>query len=383
MKSCILLVNIIVLSFFCSCKYANKRLESRFIDLKAAIDLPNKRNIDDYCRDVSYIKLETSDSVLLRSPSYLFTPNTIVAYESSSLYQFSYEGKFLNSYEKKGQGPMDLMGVNKVLWNSEREEIYVIDGALGKILILDEKLNFLDCMHFRLPAYRFVVNDDYIYYGLYRNDYRKLPLKAVGRFCILNGKNEMFYDSEFPYFSTDMYPMFSFGTKLSNNDTIFYFRENRSDSIFSFTPNDSTKRFAYKINVGNTYPPELDYNQNARSERKNYIIAGDCIFLDDLVFVSYFYKNSNIKTAVFHENSGKTFCLEESESNKIDGGLPIILIQKVQGRKFYAGQIIPSYHLTDDFISRVKKNDTSGELINILTRTTSEDNPILMFVELK
>ena len=284
---------------------------------------------------------------------------------------------------KHGQGPMDLLGVNKVLWNSEREEIYVIDGALGKILILDEKLNYLDCKQFRVPAYSFVVNGDYIYYGLYRDDYRKLPLKAVGRFCILNGENEMFYDSVFPYFSADMYPLFSFGTKLSNNDTILYFRENRSDSIFSFTPNDFEKRFVYKINVGSIYPPELDYNHSARSERKNYIIPGDCIFLDDLVFVSYYYKNLNIKLAVFHKNSGETFCLEESECNEFDGGLPIFLIQKVYGRKYYAGQIIPSYHLTDDFVSRVRKNDLNGELIDILTRTIDEDNPILMFVELK
>ena len=129
--------------FLVSC--ANKNVESvkvdyKEIDLVSAVEKTERKNIETYCKHISYVKLETKDDVLLKSPSYEFTSNSIIAYEGAFIYQFSYKGEYLNSYVNHGQGPKDLLGINKVLWDENRQLLYVLDGALGKMIILDENL---------------------------------------------------------------------------------------------------------------------------------------------------------------------------------------------------------------------------------------------------
>ena len=102
-------------SFTISCTNEIVKEDYRRIDLLKAIGQSERKTIDAYCKSISYVKLETRDDVLLKSPFYELTPNTIIAYEGASLYQFSYKGEFLNSYVNIGKGPKDLLGINKVM----------------------------------------------------------------------------------------------------------------------------------------------------------------------------------------------------------------------------------------------------------------------------
>lgn len=371
-------------SFTISCTNEIVKEDYRRIDLLKAIGQSERKTIDAYCKSISYVKLETRDDVLLKSPFYEFTPNTIIAYEGASLYQFSYKGEFLNSYVNIGKGPKDLLGINKVMWNEDHRMLYVLDGALGKMLILDENLNYQGYKPYRVPEHRSEICGDYIYSGLERDDYRKMYQSAVVRYHIPSADCDTLFKSTIPYCEAKEFPMFSFGTKLSFSDSVFYFREHRSDTIFSFTPVDNVKRFAYSLNVGETYPPELDYNHQSRRDLYDYLVVGDCVYCDDFIIVCYSYKDERLAQAVFDKKTGETFCLRNFPNNGIDGGLPIRFIKKVKGKTYYSGQIFPGIHLTDEFKSRVKFYRPWGcELSDILASTLDDDNPILMFVEIK
>lgn len=373
--------------FLVSC--ANKNVESvkvdyKEIDLVSAVEKTERKNIETYCKHISYVKLETKDDVLLKSPSYEFTSNSIIAYEGAFIYQFSYKGEYLNSYVNHGQGPKDLLGINKVLWDENRQLLYVLDGALGKMLILDENLNYQGYKPYRVPEHRSEICGDYIYSGLERDDYSKMYQSAVVRYHIPSADCDTLFKSTIPYCEAKEFPMFSLGTKLFFCDSVFYYREHRSDSIFSFSPMDNIKHFAYHLNIGKTYPPELDYNHKLRNDKYDYIIVGDCVYLDDFIFANYSYRNEKLAQAVFDKNTGETFCLQNNIHNNIDGGLPIRFIKKVKGKTYYSGQIFPGIHLTDEFKSRVKfYQPWGGKLSDILSTTLDDDNPILMFVEIK
>ena len=352
------------------------------INLKDAVASSERKNMEDYCKSLSYVKLETNDDVLLRSPFYVFTPNTIVAYEGHALYQFSYTGEFLKSYVHHGQGPKDILHINEAMWNEERQELLVIDG-IGKLMVFDENLDYLYHRSFRVYSHTALSIGDYVFCGWGRDDYRKAPLKNVARFHIPSGERELMYDSEFPYCEAKMFNMFSCGTKISRCDTTIYFREHRSDSIFLFTPNDTTKRFAYHINAGEAYPAKLDYDHEARGEIANYLVVGRCTHSDNYLFISYSYRGQEAM-AVFHKDTGETYCLADAGSNSLDGGCPVRPYRQVKGNTFYAGSLLPGYHLSDELVARVnafKKKE--GRLAEILARTSEDDNPILMFVELK
>lgn len=378
----------IMLVMFVSCSNNTDKKAQRGqtqINLQEAILSSNQKNIEYYCDSAFYVKLETKDTVLLKSPFYTFTPNAIIAYEGASLYRFSYTGEFLNSYIHKGQGPQDLLSINGVLWNKESRKLYVIDGAQGKLLIFDENLNYISHQSFRIPEYRLITKGDYIYIGLQRNDFNnsKFDLSVV-RYDIRDAQYDVLCKSDIPLYNAKTYPMYTFGTYMSFEDSVFYMRENRSDTIFAFTAENTEKKYAYNLNVGEIYPAELDYDNNRWKERFDYIIASDCIFIDDYIFIYYTYKEMQPSLAVFHKDSGKVYCIKKSQQNLIDGGLPINLIKQVYGKRYYAGQIFPSIHMTDDFISRVSTfKGKNNSLRDILSKTTVDDNPILMFVDLK
>lgn len=370
----------------CSCNTDKKtNREQTQINLREAVLSSSRKNIESYCDSVFYVKLETRDTVLLKSPFYSFTSDAIIAYEGASLYRFSYTGEFLNSYIHKGQGPKDLLSINGILWNEESRKLYVIDGAQGKLLTLDENLNYISHQSFRIPEYRSVTKGDYIYIGLQRNDFNnsKFDLSVV-RYDIRNAQYDVLFKSDIPLCDAKMFPMYTFGTYLSVWDSVFYVRENRSDTIFSFTADDTKRKYAYNINVGEVYPAGLDYDNERRKERFNYIIASDCMFTDDYIFIYYTYKEMQPSLAVFHKDSGKVYCMKKMQYNLIDGGLPINLIKQVSGKRYYAGQIFPGIHIKDDFISRISTfNVWNNSLKDILSKTTVDDNPILMFVDLK
>ena len=88
--------------------------------------------------------------------------------------------------------------------------------------------------------------------------------------------------------------------------------------------------------------------------------------------------------AVYHKATGETFCLADAESNSLDGGLPVCPYRHVRGNTFFAGSLLPSYDLSDELVARVNAfGKKESGLAEILARTTEDDNPILMFVELK
>ena len=345
-----------VLLICLSCSSSKKDLTE--INMKEAVASSERRNAEDYCKSLSYVKLETDDDVLsgrLLTCSHL-TPSLLTK---------------------------DILHIDEAMWNEERQELLLVDGA-GKLMAFDENLNYFHHKTFRVYAHTALSIGDYVFCGWGRDDFRKAPLKAVARFHIPSGERELMYDSEFPYCEAKMFNMFSCGTDISRCDTTIYFREHRSDSIFSFTPNDMTKRFAYHIHVGGTYPAELDYSHEARDEISNYLVVNFCLHSEDYLFISYSYREARRAMAVYHKATGETFCLADAESNSLDGGLPVCPFRHVRGNTYFAGSLLPGSHLSDELVARVNAfGKKESGLAEILARTTEDDNPILMFVELK
>lgn len=355
------------------------------IDLKGAIESSQREKIEQYCDQLSYVKLETRDSVLLRYPFFTFTDHSIIAYEGYSIYQFSYEGKFLKSYRRHGQGPKDISAINRVLWNKDRKEIYVTDGVQSKIMTFDEDLNFITEREFRIPGYQYVTKDNYIYCGLAKDNYRNKDSDLILiRYDVLTEKKEILQRSKMTQHEANDFPIFSFGTNLYQHDSIFYYKEHRSDSIFYFTENNPIGKFAYHINIGEIYPEEIDYRHENRRDILNYIDIGGCLDLGNYLLINYSYQEYKLSNAIFNKRTGKTTCLESPEFNTLDYGAPIAIYKEAKERMYYASWINAESLLDPDFISRVKRhNSYNSQLLDIISKTTEDDNPILMFVTLK
>lgn len=79
MKTLFFIMLVMLVSYSCNTEKTYRKQTQ--INLQEAVLSPSRENIESYCDNVFYVKLETSDSVLLRSPFYAFTSNAIIAYE--------------------------------------------------------------------------------------------------------------------------------------------------------------------------------------------------------------------------------------------------------------------------------------------------------------
>lgn len=368
-----------------SCQSKLTEIPVTDINLKDAIESGREDSFDSYCKSIDYVKLETNDSVLLRNPFYVFTDSTIIAYERHVIHQFNYDGKHLNSYLKHGQGPGDILHLNRMYWNQDLKCIHAFDGGKRKIMTFDENLNLLDEQSFSIPIHAMVINRNLLFCGMSKDNFRYKEADCLVAKYDLNTKNsEILFRSTKEQFKAETFPIFAFGTDIFQSDTVFYFKEHRSDSIFCFTADNLKPQFAYRIHAGEPYPEELDYRHENRHEILDYINVESCKDLGDKLLLNYTYKSHNTKKAIFYKNTGEVVCMKDNRWNSIDNGMAIKLYSKVKDNIWFAGDIKPEQLFNSELNKRLNRNPYgSFKLLNILSNTDMEDNPILMFVKLK
>lgn len=278
------------------------------------------------------------------------------------------------------------MAINEVLWNETRKELYVIDGLLGTLMVLDEKLNFIRKAPFHIPGFRYVVKDDYIYCGLGKDNYRNRNENAIlVRYHILTGETEVLKRSNQPMFEPSTFPLFLFGHDLFLNDSLFCYREHRSDSIFCFTEDNLSSKLAYHINLGEIYPEALDYQHENRGELLNYVNVHSCMDLGKYLLIRYSYKSNNTSFALFNKSTAQVSCIDASNYNTMDYGPALYLSSHIKDRTFFAGWTSAERLCHPDFVSRVQLHSgmMGSSLLNIISTITEDDNPVLIFVSLK
>ena len=103
----------------------------------AEIDLqkeyPKKKLLLDEMADIEYVPLETSDSVLLgRSLDKAFSGDMVVLADKDegTVFFFNRQGKFLRSFNHKGQGDKEYTNLIAMCVDFEREEVFIYDYYL-------------------------------------------------------------------------------------------------------------------------------------------------------------------------------------------------------------------------------------------------------------
>ena len=103
----------------------------------AEIDLqkeyPKKKLLLDEMADIEYVPLETSDSVLLgRSLDKAFSGDIVVLADKDegTVFFFNRQGKFLRSFNHKGQGDKEYTNLIAMCVDFEREEVFIYDYYL-------------------------------------------------------------------------------------------------------------------------------------------------------------------------------------------------------------------------------------------------------------
>lgn len=113
------------------------------IDLNGSI--PKEERILQDLFEVKYVALETTDSFLTRGFIEAVSPHLLITYDYGegclSLFDRA-TGKGIRQIKRQGQGPEEYVSPSHVVIDEKREELFVSDYSLRKILVYDLKGNF-------------------------------------------------------------------------------------------------------------------------------------------------------------------------------------------------------------------------------------------------
>lgn len=126
------------------CINGSKGTKSNIIDLESAVGTGSIEKLSSYAKDIRYIALESNSESLIGNIRRVdFTNGIIYVQDEKGLVKlFSDEGKYLGTFNKKGRGSGEYVGMTSFQIDPADRSIYVLDQR-GKIYKYDRDFNFV------------------------------------------------------------------------------------------------------------------------------------------------------------------------------------------------------------------------------------------------
>ena len=123
----------------------NKEQAAPWTNIDLSGSIPKEEQTLQDLFEVKYVALETTDSFLTRGFIEAVSPHLLITYDYGegclSLFDRA-TGKGIRQIKRQGQGPEEYTSPSHVIIDEKREELFVSDYSLRKILVYDLKGNF-------------------------------------------------------------------------------------------------------------------------------------------------------------------------------------------------------------------------------------------------
>lgn len=123
----------------------NKEQAAPWTNIDLSGSIPKEERILQDLFKVEYVALETTDSFLTRGFIEAVSQHFLITYDYNegclSLFDRT-TGKGIRQIKRQGQGPEEFTSPSNVIIDEKREELFISDYSLRKILIYDMKGNF-------------------------------------------------------------------------------------------------------------------------------------------------------------------------------------------------------------------------------------------------
>lgn len=345
--------------------------------------------LSQFVDSISYIALSNSDEATLGGIDRLEIQDSIIyildRYKTKSLKAFDMNGKFLYRIGSNGEGPGEYTEPTDFMISEN--EIIIFDQFQLKLIFFDLKKNFKyskKVPFLFLKFYLFSPND-YVYYSIDSENDHLLSItdysifKSDSNFIL---KNKAFYRPKNKYIS--FYNECNFTP--SGKEILYHYPFD--NTIFSLN-NMNQIHMKYSINFKNkTLPKELLLQEN-ESKFKKEVSKGEYLIFSGSYYEleNYFYflvQKENMDYHIIYNKEGNNLKLGNLIKNDI---IPILPFMRI---KYSFDNTLVGYFNPHEIIARIDgadKNDLYDKLgeksMNILSRFNMDDNPYLVFFNLK
>lgn len=342
---------------------------------------------------VKFVKLELNKESIIGGINKLIVFEDriyILDNQTSSLFVFNIDGKFISKISKIGHGPGEYTALDFFDIDYEKRQIVLTDLMEYWISRYDLEGNYVsrEKIPFWVEGVTPIFNQGYVVYANHRDNKHKLSQEY----------NLFYLDSSmqiskayFPYNSSNFNnPKISFITPETGS--FYTYNKNRcffshyKDQVYEITKEGLKPK--YRFDFG-----EKTFNEKyleQKTELKNYMEKGEFFQLanvlenDDFVIFSFYQTSTPIRhLGYYSKNSHKIICSPgfTVKDNYFDGH------DMTTYNSWIIAAIQPSYLLSWSANVDNKKALLNSEYAqlkkNIADQLTQEDNPVLMFYKLK
>lgn len=348
-------------AIFCIAMGCNKNVNDDIvnIDMQSMMDEDNVTFIDDIFDDVSFIKFECNDSILLSNDAFLKLIDDYNIYIESEnrLLRFNPEGKFLNYIGNRGKGPEEYPyvgnvfkknGGNIILSNSKKIMEFTPDGEF--VGMQKEPDNYISL----------VIDENMKIKAIERNYGKSGTIEEYLTTIQKNGeiinKQKLYGDSvETKIVWTGVPERYI----IHNNE---YFRDEWSCTIKEISDNSDVKD-SFTFDFGDKNPVRMHY-QDASARRKlgeSVVELSTWITNGHYSIISVFYQNS-MYLIITDQTSGKCLFSRKYDAQTEFTGQPGIALKDM-----------PSVTVWPDYV------DKRGNLYGLIDPASLTEEDILKF----
>jgi hypothetical protein len=381
------------------------------INVKDAVGKYSILNISDYCDSISYVPLETGDSVLIAGIEQIIYENEqiIIKDKSASCLVFDSNGRYLHRLGRRGQGPNEYLFARDVFAYNDSILLYALPG---KILIYHGDGQLID--NISLPK---DLPENYMVYNvrLLKKDIYLADMVAPGNirypramlFRAENGRMETFrefpncvhFEKELSGFSIayEVATLYRFNNGIRSykviNDTIFTIGEDmeiRNAFVFDFGKYGASLKWMFE---------RAKHTELAHIFPINIMESADCLFIE-------FFFGSHAPEPFEYTKTWSDGASRALVDYRVFGvfdkrtGELKLMNQPVGGQPGFrndmdgAAVIWPHYVSSrDELVSFVESEDflescsqmknPSSELTGIVAKIRPDDNPVVIIAGMK
>ncbi len=386
--------NLLIISILLLISCSSKKQQSGIPVIDVTKTYPEKEIVLQDIADVEYIPLETRDDVLLsRTGKVIYSSKDLIIarnLKEGDVFVFNGKGKIISSFNHTGQGAMEYIKLNSVMYNPLTKEIFIYtrDNPGNKIMVYNLHGNFQREVH---------INTKVTLRKLH--NFNKELIIAYETPNIADDANAKLENMHKEVKVSNIKPMFLISKKTGAVDTIkgFSVPDRRQDKLWNFkggilrgvvlfSTNNITQTAdgfildnffcdtIYQINKNQELKPVLARYPAYRTMKEKPLVIDVNAGNNRLLFFEiqeYTSAKGKRKPSKICFNRINNQIVEYSLKNKD------ILSKETK--------VVPYTHLrnADDLIELLEAGKLTGKLKAVAEKLKEDDNPVLVKVTLK
>ena len=371
------------------------------VDFEDLSEFEKKIALSDIAKDVSYIKLETNENVLVNKINKIkLTKDFIFIGDFGNVYQFSKTGDYIRKIGRKGRGPGEYVHIASLEINENQDKIYVHCSTRKKLFVYNFRGEF--CRQWNLP----IINElAFVRDSLFLAHVKVLVGNEEHIFYLTNPSSDTIpvVENHFNWKHKADRVMGIFGDnspyyKFQQN---LYFKDRYNDTIYKFDTDSLSHTPVYYIDLGKYDMPDkkrLSYTADADKFKKycddyyqvNVRESNDYLWIQ--YYTYNFFTQSEPAYGLYNKNQKKGFTIVDSEGerspvvNDFTGGedcWPLLIQENTMIDYVQPFDLKESFDENYANDSLVKLPGRRDSLRKIVSQSQKNDNPIIRIVTLK